>query len=452
MAADSQVDDYAAPAPEEPPRGKVKRNLHLVIIVVFAVVAFPAIMWKAMRDQTKVEETAKDQKAAAAKETVSVPPSLAPIQSEIATQKKSAEDAAAQLAQEAKAQAAPGRERGGQPGPAVPPIPGSTLLPAPPAFMPASQVRDPAEVERRQRELEAEKEAVRIASSSILALAEESNAAGKTVSASAAPQDQMLAYTAALAAARQAATPNQGLDATKLASLLAEQPPKTTTKVEDDRDWVNKQGQAKRPPAVYSTPASSPHTVFQGTIIPAVLLSEVNSDLPGMLTAQVTQDVYDSIHGMTLLIPKGSRLVGTYNNDVRTGQERVMAAFNRIIFPSGASADIAGMGGADEIGRSGLAGDVDSHFWKQFGASFLVAGLAALVENAKTGSTTTVTTASGGTAVGNAAGQILVETTRNIQQRNARIPPTIHILSGYKFNVLVNKDLILPPRDTGATG
>lgn len=107
---------------------------------------------------------------------------------------------------------------------------------------------------------------------------------------------------------------------------------------------------------------------MQGATIPAVLISEIRSDLPGDIKAQTTMDVYDSVNGSSLLIPKGTILVGKYNSEVKMGQEKVMAGFTRMIYPSGASADLGGMKAAESSGESGFSDEVDSHFWKMFGA------------------------------------------------------------------------------------
>jgi len=453
VSEESRVEDYAAPATQEPIRGKVKRRLHLYLVLGFAALAAPAIIWKATRDQAQQTDARKERKEAEAKEAVSGPPSLQPIQAEIEAQTRNAAESTGRTVDELKNPAGrdraipPGqRDAAGRAGQTQPGAgPQAALLPLP-AFMPGSQLRDPAELDRQQRIRDAEAEATRIKSSAILVLTAEGD--GLRGSLPPGPQDLMANYNAAIAQATQRLA---GQDPAKIAAAFAAtQQQRPQSKVDLDRSWLSEQDQAKPPPTLAASRAASPHTVFQGTIIPAVLLTEVNSDLPGMLTAQVTLDVYDGIRGETLLIPKGSRLVGSYNNDVRPGQERVMAAFKRIIFPSGASVDLGAMAAADAIGRSGFQDEVDSHFWKQFGANFLVAGLAALISNRDSASTVTVVN-SGGTAVSSAAGQILVETVRNIQQRNAYIPPTIRINSGYKFNVLVNKDMTLPPQVTSVS-
>ena len=188
-----------------------------------------------------------------------------------------------------------------------------------------------------------------------------------------------------------------------------------------------------------------PYVVGQGTVIPGTLVTEINSDMPGQLTAIVSMDVYDSGRGEKLLIPKGSRLIGVYNNDVRPGQERVMAAFQRMIFPNGTSVNLQGMPLSDAQGRGGAQDDVDNHFFKMFFASFMTAGLAALFENNNTPTVTYGNNSNMQSNVTSATGQILVDIARSINERNTRIPPTITIRQGHKFNIIVNKDIALQP-------
>lgn len=190
------------------------------------------------------------------------------------------------------------------------------------------------------------------------------------------------------------------------------------------------------------------YSLMQGASIPAVLITEVRSDLPGDIKAATTMDVYDSVNGAALLIPKGTILVGKYNNEVKIGQEKVMAGFTRMIYPSGASVDLGGMKAAEGSGEGGLSDDVDNHFWKMFGTNFLIAGLAQIFQKDQ-GSVTVVNNGGATNQLSNTAGQILADTVRVINERNRAIPPTIYVYRGHKFNVMVNKDMVLPPYQTG---
>lgn len=195
-------------------------------------------------------------------------------------------------------------------------------------------------------------------------------------------------------------------------------------------------------------PSRGSHALMQGATIPAVLITEIRSDLPGDIKAQTTMDVYDSVRGEALLIPKGTVLVGKYNSEVKMGQEKVMAGFTRLIYPSGVSVNLGGMKAAEASGESGVSDDVDNHFWKMFGTNFLIAGLAQVFQKDQ-GNVTVLNNGGASNSLSNTAGQILSDTVRTINERNRAIPPTIYVYRGHKFNVMVNKDMVLPPYETG---
>jgi type IV secretion system protein VirB10 len=101
----------------------------------------------------------------------------------------------------------------------------------------------------------------------------------------------------------------------------------------------------------------------------------INSDLPGQIMAQVAQNVYDTPTGKHLLIPQGSRLVGSYSSDVAYGQSRVLVAWQRIVFPDGKAMDIGTMPGADSAGYAGFNDQVNNHYLRLFGSAFLMSGV-----------------------------------------------------------------------------
>jgi len=193
--------------------------------------------------------------------------------------------------------------------------------------------------------------------------------------------------------------------------------------------------------------------ILEGTVIPAVLLTAINSDLPGTLVAQVTQDIWDSVDGRYLLIPRGARLVGDYNSDIRPGQERVLAAFRRLILPDGSSIDLLGTPATDAQGRSGLHDRVDRHFGEMFGASFIVAGLASLVQRREAQPATVIvvpgSAPAASSALASAAGAVLVDTSRAILGRTRNIPPTLLIRQGHRFSLTVQRTFLLVPEDAG---
>jgi type IV secretory pathway VirB10-like protein len=191
---------------------------------------------------------------------------------------------------------------------------------------------------------------------------------------------------------------------------------------------------------------SSKYVLMQGSVINAVLRTAVNTDLPGELQARVTMDVYDSVAGRSLLIPKGSTLIGVYNSEVRIGQDRVNMAFKRLILPNGISVDLPGNTGMDSSGMSGVEGSVNNHYGQMFLVSTLTAVGAYVTGRSQP-------QAGGGTVVNtgpaqNAAGQIFVDMNKAVIDRNKAMEPTITIPSGVRFLINVARDIELPPYST----
>jgi type IV secretion system protein VirB10 len=194
----------------------------------------------------------------------------------------------------------------------------------------------------------------------------------------------------------------------------------------------------------------------RGTLLPAVLMTEVRSDLPGTLVAQVTQTVWDTVSGDRMLVPQGARLIGEYGSDLRPGRERLLAVFTRLLWPDGRVLDIGRLSAVDALGRSGLADQVDTRFAERFGAGFMVAGLASLLAPRERQPATVLVVPVGAGAVsglGAAAGTVLVETTRAILEQQRQAPPVVIVRQGHRFNVIVQEDLTVPadPR-AGAAG
>lgn len=210
-----------------------------------------------------------------------------------------------------------------------------------------------------------------------------------------------------------------------------------------DRGWLKelaaeKTGAQNKPLKPYLV--SSPYTLLQGKVMPAVLMRDINTDLPGRLNACLTLDVYDSISSNYLLMPRGTCLVGEYSSSIRPGQKRVLFAFNRIILPNGLSFDLPAAPGADLGGAAGVEGAVNNHFFRMFTSSFLVAWLADRAErNAPAG---TNIGASGGAKT--AAGQVLVDTSRSILERDKTLAPTITVTKGALINIEVTQDMEFP--------
>ena len=186
----------------------------------------------------------------------------------------------------------------------------------------------------------------------------------------------------------------------------------------------------------------SPYELRAGFVIPGTMITGVNSDLPGQIMAQVSQNVYDTATGKHLLIPQGSRVVGTYSNDVAYAQERVMIAWQRIVFPDGKALDIGSMAGSDPSGYAGFKDKVNHHFWRIFGSagalSVITAGVT-LSQDTDSGSGSDRQRASD--ALSESMGQVLGQTMAQMISKNLNIAPTIEIRPGYRFNIMVSKDL-----------
>lgn len=186
------------------------------------------------------------------------------------------------------------------------------------------------------------------------------------------------------------------------------------------------------------------HELLAGSIIPAVLITAIDSELPGVVTAMVRQTIYDTLHPDQVVIPQGAKLIGQYSSNVAYGQSRALIAWNRIIFPNGSMLDLQGMLGTDGKGQSGFADQVDNHYMKIFGSSILISLLGAgaqLSQPQNAGAFNTPTASQQATA---ALAQGLDNTGTQLLQKNLGIQPTIKIRAGYLFNVMVNRTMILP--------
>ncbi|MBR8087065.1 TrbI/VirB10 family protein [Burkholderia vietnamiensis] len=184
--------------------------------------------------------------------------------------------------------------------------------------------------------------------------------------------------------------------------------------------------------------------VRAGGVIPGVMISGINSDLPGQIIGQVSQDVYDTATGKYLLIPQGTRLVGTYNSNIVYGQSAVLIAWQRLVFPDGKAMDIGAMPGADSAGYAGFRDQVNNHYVRIFASAFLMSGVTAAAayatdrNNNNSGFYTQPTVSS---ELSQALGQQLGNVTAQMVAKNLNIAPTLQIRPGYRFNITVVKDL-----------
>ncbi|MGF6175488.1 IncP-type conjugal transfer protein TrbI [Ensifer sp. 4252] len=191
-------------------------------------------------------------------------------------------------------------------------------------------------------------------------------------------------------------------------------------------------------------PQLSPFELKRGSVIPATMITGLNSDLPGRITAQVSQNVYDSATGHRLLIPQGAKLFGRYDSKVSFGQERVLVVWTDLIFPNGSTLQVGGMAGTDAEGYGGFSDKVDRHLLRTFGSAALIALIGTGIDMSMPESSTR---ASQDTA-SDAARRNFAETFGRVAEqtisKNLNVQPTIRIRPGYKFNLLVDQDIIFP--------
>lgn len=187
----------------------------------------------------------------------------------------------------------------------------------------------------------------------------------------------------------------------------------------------------------------SPFELKRGSVIPATLITGINSDLPGRLIAQVSQHVFDSATGHHLLIPQGTRLFGRYDSKVTFGQRRALVIWTDIVFPDGATLQIGGMAGTDAQGYGGFSDQVDNHYFEVFGTAILVAAIGAGIDMALPDDQ-----GSADNSATDAARRSFAETFSEVADRtigrNMEVQPTLEIRPGYIFNVLVDQDLVFP--------
>ena len=192
------------------------------------------------------------------------------------------------------------------------------------------------------------------------------------------------------------------------------------------------------------TPPRSPNEIMAGAVIPAALLTELNSDLPGRVIAQITAPVFDSVTGHRLLIPQGARLIGTYDAANAYGDQRLLLVWNRLIMPDGWSINLQGMEGTDPAGAAGLRDRTDFHLGRLAGAVGLSAVISVVADNAQNDRRDN----SFGQTVGEAAAQEAARTGGRIVDRELSVRPTLRVRVGAPVRLLVTRDIRLRPYPT----
>jgi type IV secretion system protein VirB10 len=240
-----------------------------------------------------------------------------------------------------------------------------------------------------------------------------------------------------------AATPSQAtpgaLPTPDLTSLGLAPPPATPTAQDRQNAFLNATADRRTVAPDRVTAPASPNILQAGAVISAALITGIRSDLPGQITAQVTENIYDSPTGRILLVPQGTRVIGQYDNNVQFGQSRVLLVWNRLILPNGRSIVLERQPGADAEGFAGVQDGVDYHWWdlaKAAGLSTLLSVGAELATNDDDRLIQAIR--NGGQDTINDAGQQIV-------RRQLNIVPTLTIRPGFPVRVIVTRDLVLEP-------
>ncbi|MFG7488876.1 TrbI/VirB10 family protein [Methylorubrum rhodesianum] len=285
--------------------------------------------------------------------------------------------------------------------------------PVPPiGARPTGPVGPSPEEQRRAQELEAARTARLFAST-------ETRPASAATSAQPTATATPLADLSSLGLAPQPATPSAQ---DRQLAFLNQAPDKRT--VSPDR---------------VAAPASK-NVLQAGAVIAAALITGIRSDLPGQITAQVTENIYDSPTGKILLVPQGTRVVGQYDSGVGFGQRRILLVWNRLIFPNGRSIVLERQPGADAEGYAGLEDGVDYHWGELFKAAALSTILSIGAEAGSSGQDSDIVR-----ALRQGASNSVSQTGQQIVQRQLNIAPTLTIRPGFPVRVIVTRDLVLEP-------
>lgn len=207
-------------------------------------------------------------------------------------------------------------------------------------------------------------------------------------------------------------------------------------------DFVNQKSKTNVISTNFIIDQITPYQLFAGTVIPGVLQSGLNSDLPGQVTGIVSQNVFDTVAGRFLLIPQGTKIIGTYDAQTSFAQTRGLVVWQRLIFPDGRSIILDNFVGADQSGYAGFHDKVRSHYsrvvWSALIGGAITGGVAAATSSDSDDESFKA-------QAGAAAAQNISSATNSIVNKNLNIAPTIIISPGYQFNIMVEEDLLLEP-------
>lgn len=245
----------------------------------------------------------------------------------------------------------------------------------------------------------------------------------------------------------------QEVDPTSGMSAVLETLSNAVSTTTDTSTWnsVNKQGekeswQNNQQTTAITSSKLTRYDLVAGTTVPITIVTGINTDLPGSVVGIVRQDVYDTLTGTNVLIPKGSRLMATYNSSVSFGQQSVQIAWTTLITPDGYQFSLPGFSGTTPDGYSGVAGSYNSHFWQMLGGAML----GSLIDWGSVYATDTVGNLIGGGTLGELLSALTgsaINTTSSVGQQYAQmwanLQPTIKIKTGTQTQLLVNQTISL---------
>lgn len=332
-----------------------------------------------------------------------------------------------------------------QPEPEPEPEPAPAPAPAPvrvqPVYVPTPKGRTRA---RNVTSLRKQAQTLRLQAAS-----SPSSISGFPNSGSSAQAQPQAALGEGIAQANTANPANVNADAAAMANLMQQN---QNTEENDPNGWARKEAFLKQSlPAEYSqytrTFPVSALELKAGSLFPCVLISGINSDLPGNIIGQVSENVYDTATGRYLLVPRGSRLIGRYDHQISAGQNRVLVVWSRLIFPDGSSLVLDNLQGTDQRGLSGFKGAVDRHWGPLLSSALLVALIGAGVEAAspsRSGSIFSGNDKSVGSILRERTATAIADVLTQIIKKNVNRQPTILIKPGYRFMIFAQHDIVFP--------
>lgn len=182
-----------------------------------------------------------------------------------------------------------------------------------------------------------------------------------------------------------------------------------------------------------------------GSIIPSLMVNGINSDIPGDVIAIVRDNVYDSINREYILIPQGAKLIGKYDSNILYAQDRLAVFWNKLIYPNGKTINLEGVKGSDLSGYSGFYDQVDNHYFRIFGASFVMGVITGAMQYSQNNSYNNNQALNAGQVMSNSLGQQMGQTSLLLANKNINVKPTIIIRPNYPFNIMIVSDLDLLP-------